>query len=471
MYKRTKNQSLVNSEFLFVDLLALYCSLVIAMLIRYQEGWKGMIDQYHGIITLVGVLFFISAIWFEPYHQIYKRGFYKELLEVVKTNLLLMISMVLVLFITSSSELYSRLVLSLTFVICIPLTFLYRECVKHFLRSKKHVFGDARYLLLVTKREHLDKCMKKLKTQEDSEAVLKGIIVLDDNMKGEVIEGVPIVGSEDDMVDYVKCNIIDEVFLCLWEEEKVRVVNIAEKFAAMGTTVHISIEYEFNYLPNCEVGRVNGIQVITSCIHTATRNQLILKRCLDIIGGIVGIAIMGLLTIFVAPVIYIQSPGPIIFSQNRVGKNGRIFKIYKFRTMYPNAEELKLQLMEQNQMDGFMFKMEDDPRIFPFGKILRKLSIDEFPQFINVLKGDMSLVGTRPPTVDEYRQYELHHKSRLAMTPGLTGMWQVSGRSSITDFEEVVKLDQEYIKNWSFLLDIKILLETVQVVLTGKGSM
>src|SRR5699024_10273038 len=174
--------------------------------------------------------------------------------------------------------------------------------------------------------------------------------------------------------------------------------------------------------------------------------------------------------LFIAPVIYIQSPGPVFFSQKRVGKNGRTFKIYKFRSMYLDAEERKKELMEQNKMNGFMFKMDHDPRIFPFGNFIRKTSLDEFPQFINVLKGDMSLVGTRPPTLDEYEQYELHHKGRLAMKPGLTGMWQVSGRSDITDFEEVVRLDTEYIRNWSLSLDIKILLKTVMMVFTGKGA-
>ena len=126
--------------------------------------------------------------------------------------------------------------------------------------------------------------------------------------------------------------------------------------------------------------------------------------------------------------------------------------------------------MSQNEMDGLMFKMEDDPRIFPVGKFMRKFSIDELPQFWNILKGDMSLVGTRPPTLDEFDQYEAHHRARLGIKPGLTGMWQVSGRSNITDFEEVVKLDTYYISKWSLGLDIRILLKTIQVVVTGAGS-
>ena len=198
--------------------------------------------------------------------------------------------------------------------------------------------------------------------------------------------------------------------------------------------------------------------------------EKVLKRLLDIFVSIIGLVFTVLLTLIIGPIIYFQSPGPIFFKQVRVGKNGRTFKFYKFRSMYMDAEERKKELMEQNKMQGLMFKMDDDPRIIPIGKFIRKTSLDEFPQFWNILKGDMSLVGTRPPTVDEYEQYEEHHKSRLAMKPGLTGMWQVSGRSDIVDFEEVVKLDNEYIRNFSIGLDIKILFGTVKAVLNRKGS-
>lgn len=138
--------------------------------------------------------------------------------------------------------------------------------------------------------------------------------------------------------------------------------------------------------------------------------------------------------------------------------------------MNVDAEEKKKELLAQNEMDGLMFKMEDDPRIFPVGKFMRKYSIDELPQFWNILKGEMSLVGTRPPTEDEFEQYEAHHRARLGIKPGLTGMWQVSGRSDIRDFEEVVKLDTQYISNWNLGLDIKILFKTIQVVLLGRGA-
>ena len=205
---------------------------------------------------------------------------------------------------------------------------------------------------------------------------------------------------------------------------------------------------------------------------------------MDIAGGIVGCLITLLITIIVGPMIYISSPGPIFFAQERIGRNGRKFKMYKFRSMYMDAEERKKELMDQNKIgDGLMFKMDFDPRIIGnkilpdgtrktgIGQFIRKTSLDEFPQFINILLGDMSLVGTRPPTVDEFKQYEARHKRRLTMKPGLTGLWQVSGRSDITDFEEVVALDTKYINDWSIGLDIKILFKTVLVVLHREGAM
>jgi lipopolysaccharide/colanic/teichoic acid biosynthesis glycosyltransferase len=179
-----------------------------------------------------------------------------------------------------------------------------------------------------------------------------------------------------------------------------------------------------------------------------------------------------------------SSPGSIFFVQERVGRNGKRFKMYKFRTMYLDAEERKAELMAQNRVgDGMMFKLDYDPRIIGnrllpdgtikegIGSFLRKTSLDEFPQFFNVLRGDMSLVGTRPPTMDEWEKYEPHHRARLSFRPGLTGLWQVSGRSNITDFEEVVKLDTAYIDEWSIGEDVRILARTVMVVLGNDGAM
>ena len=223
--------------------------------------------------------------------------------------------------------------------------------------------------------------------------------------------------------------------------------------------------------------------MLTNSLRIVSIRELALKRLIDIAGGIVGCLLTAVIFIFIAPIIYIQSPGPIFFTQKRIGKNGKVFRMYKFRSMYMDAEERKKALMKQNKVqDGMMFKMDDDPRIIGsekkdkngkpkgIGNFIRRTSLDEFPQFWNVLKGEMSLVGTRPPTLDEWEKYDLHHRVRMSIKPGITGLWQISGRSDITDFEEVVRLDREYIETWSVELDFQILLKTVPVVLKHEGA-
>ena len=201
-------------------------------------------------------------------------------------------------------------------------------------------------------------------------------------------------------------------------------------------TVHYRLEDVDGWAGNQYINRMGGYTVLTSSLRVTSQKQILYKRLLDICGGVVGLILTGIIAIFLAPAIYISSPGPIFFSQIRVGKNGKRFKIYKFRSMYMDAEERKKELMTKNEMQGFMFKMDADPRIIGSGPdgtrhglgwFIRKTSLDEFPQFLNVLKGDMSLVGTRPPTEDEWNQYSYYHRARLAAKPGLTGIWQVSG--------------------------------------------
>lgn len=197
---------------------------------------------------------------------------------------------------------------------------------------------------------------------------------------------------------------------------------------------------------------------------------LLYKRILDLVGGLIGALILAALYPFVALAIKLDTPGPVIFKQKRMGRNGRVFDLYKFRSMYQDAEARKAELLAANQMDGGMFKMRDDPRVTRVGRWLRCTSLDEFPQFINVFKGEMSLVGTRPPTLDEVKAYDLRHLRRISAKPGITGLWQVSGRSRIQCFDEVVALDCQYLEKWRFSDDLKILLKTVWVVLTGRGA-
>ncbi|MFP4693538.1 MAG: sugar transferase [Halothece sp.] len=192
------------------------------------------------------------------------------------------------------------------------------------------------------------------------------------------------------------------------------------------------------------------------------------KRIIDILGALVGLTITVTLYPFLAIIIYLDDPGPIFFTQIRVGLKGKTFRIWKFRSMIADAEKLKS--LVTNEAEGFIFKNENDPRVTKVGKFLRKTSLDELPQFFNVLKGDMSLVGTRPPTSDEVSQYLPHHFQRLDVKPGLTGEWQVNGRSTVKDFEEVVKMDVAYQQKWSLVYDLKLILRTIQIVITKQGA-
>ncbi|MBE7383257.1 MAG: sugar transferase [Leptolyngbya sp. SIO1E4] len=194
------------------------------------------------------------------------------------------------------------------------------------------------------------------------------------------------------------------------------------------------------------------------------------KRAMDIVGSIVGLSITAVLFVPIAIAIKLDDGGPILFSQTRCSWMGKRFRIWKFRSMVVDAEARKHEIQNKNEAEGPLFKIKDDTRITGIGKFLRKTSLDEFPQFWNVLKGDMSLVGTRPPTPDEIERYEVPAWQRLDVKPGLTGEWQVNGRSSITNFEDVIKLDLRYQQNWSLFYDLKIIFKTVLIIFTSKSG-
>jgi len=212
-----------------------------------------------------------------------------------------------------------------------------------------------------------------------------------------------------------------------------------------------------------------GIPLVTYTTTPHDVTLLSIKRFLDIIGSAFGILVLSPLFAVVALAIKLTSPGPVLFTQERMGRNGRIFNLYKFRSMYEDAEKRKKELETLNERSGPAFKIRDDPRVTRVGKLIRKSSLDETPQFWNVLKGDMSLVGPRPPLPDEVKQYDSWQRRRLSMKPGLTCFWQIEGRNEI-DFNEWMRLDLKYIDNWSLWLDLRILFWTVPAIVMGKGA-
>ncbi|WP_026528498.1 sugar transferase [Butyrivibrio sp. VCD2006] len=241
----------------------------------------------------------------------------------------------------------------------------------------------------------------------------------------------------------------------------------------MGVTVKVVMDVDNTRMINRSNSYVSSIGTYPMIIyHTVSLNayEQFIKRISDILISLVGLIIASPVMLLTAIAIKIDSKGPVLFRQERVGQNGRTFSIYKFRSMCEDAEERRDELKDQNMMDGVMFKVKDDPRVTRVGKFIRRTSIDELPQFFNVLNGDMSIVGTRPPTVEEVSQYRRSQWRRISIKPGITGMWQVSGRSSITNFDKIVELDLKYIDNWTLLLDIQIIIKTIGVLIKRKGA-
>jgi exopolysaccharide biosynthesis polyprenyl glycosylphosphotransferase len=281
----------------------------------------------------------------------------------------------------------------------------------------------------------------------------------------------PVLGQLDGLLEICKRFAVDEVVFSLPKEYMGEVDNHLRELETMGITVRMLLNHHDTPGPAKELHLFHDeIPMITFCSKDLDAEQLFLKRCLDIVGALVGMFLTAFLIPFIAIALKLDSRGPLLFAQERVGKSGRIFLCWKFRSMYEDAEERKKELMRMNEMNGAMFKIKDDPRVTRVGRFLRKTSLDELPQFWNVLRGEMSLVGTRPPTPEEVATYENWHRKRISIKPGITGLWQVSGRNEIRDFDQVVRLDLEYIDRWSIWLDVKLLLKTAWVVFARKGS-
>ncbi|OUQ42447.1 polyprenyl glycosylphosphotransferase [Drancourtella sp. An12] len=483
MYKKSAEGWLKHGDFILLDLICLQAAFILACLCRYgMENPYGS-QLYRNLAIFLVMADIVVVFFFETFKNVLKRGYYLEFSATLNHVIMVLLITTLYLFTIQEGSSYSRIVLYLTGVIYLFLTYVVRSLWKCFLHRKMKNGGKRSLLIVTTDRAALDVVLN-IKRHNYEMYNLLGLVIADRDIVGEEIGELPVVANVDSAPGYVCRKWIDEVLLIPGKDESFP-QSLIDKLIETGVTVHFHIAQPSTHLSEKPlVEKIGNYLVLTTSINYMTDKQAFLKRCLDIAGGLVGCILTGILFVFLAPAIYIQSPGPIFFSQVRVGKNGKQFKMYKFRSMYPDAEERKQELMKENRVkDGMMFKLDFDTRVIGnkilpngrkktgIGHLIRVTSIDEFPQFFNVLKGDMSLVGTRPPTLDEWEKYELHHRARLAIKPGITGMWQVSGRSEITDFEEVVRLDTEYITDWSVGMDFRILLKTVLAVVKKEGSM
>ena len=469
MYQRDKSVWIKHLDFIILDILCMQIAYVASFMIRHGFVWPYEDPGYRNIGIIIALVQICTSFFLELYKDILRRGYFQEFKSSIMSTTIVVMFVFTYLFVTKTSSIYSRAVFLQLWVTGTVLIYAERLLWKNLIRKRMQ---DKRYLqslVVISTEERAKETVDVIKKKTYTGFYIQGIILIDSAKENSSdILGIPVIAGKEDAITYLKRNVVDEVFVDLPEGSDQKEVLAACR--EMGIVSHLNLGRRVRETSHMMVETFADHLVITSGINFAEPRDMLIKRIMDILGSLVGIAFTAVLTVIFGPVIFIQSPGPIFFSQERVGRNGRKFRIYKFRSMYPDAEERKKDLMAENKMQGLMFKMDNDPRIIPIGRFMRRTSLDEFPQFFNVLKGDMSLVGTRPPTVDEYEKYEMHHKARLAAKPGLTGMWQVSGRSDIVDFEEVVRLDTEYIENWSIVMDLRILFQTIKVIFTGKGS-
>ena len=316
--------------------------------------------------------------------------------------------------------------------------------------------------ILIGNKEDYNKFINFLKKGSSNPNII-GFISL--NKEQEKDEN--YLGNINQLEEIIQNYHIDQVFIMSKYEKDINTVQeIMDICRVMGVTTRVILNVHKSSSVQRYVSSVGTYPVMTYHAVTLNASTIILKRTIDIIFSFILLVLSSPIILVTAIAIKLDSKGPVFFKQERVGKNGKIFNMYKLRSMVVDAEDRKKDLEDKNKMkNNLMFKINDDPRVTKVGRFIRKTSIDELPQLYNVLKGDMSLVGTRPPTIDEVHHYNSRHWKRLVIWPGITGNWQVNGRSKITDFEKVVELDIEYIDNWSPLLDIKILAKTLWVVI------
>ncbi|MCH1951092.1 sugar transferase [Enterocloster sp. OA13] len=465
-----KNARTKHLDFIIGDMVALGLAQFLMVLLN-QDKLNPVLYVYYVQLGLLLVIITLSVAFLtDGYRNILHRGYLKEIIAVIHQMTIIFATEVICLFSFRLVGLFSRLVLFATFFVGILFMYAERLMIKNCLRRKFQNIKYARTIMVIATEQQAGILIRQLSSRILTIFKIQGVAITDRDMKGQTIQGVPVSCSMDGLSEYITGHIVDEILLSIPDDPR-QEAELAKQFLSIGMVVHIYMEQFLQDIPRKTLERVSNMNVITCFNREIPMRRLFCKRLLDILGGAVGCVMTLVIGLMIGPMIFFKSPGPVLFSQIRVGKNGRKFRIYKFRSMVMDADEQKEMLMSRNKIRGNMFKMDDDPRIIPgIGHFIRRTSLDEFPQFFNVLRGDMSLVGTRPPTVDEYEAYSFSHKKRLAMKPGITGLWQISGRSDITDFEEVVKLDGQYIDQWDLEMDVKIIFKTILVILKRRGS-
>jgi len=454
---------------ILADIVVAVASFLLAYYIRNSVEPLAPIQDY-ALPVVIFIVLWTSCLFFSEMYRSFRLKKISEILfSIYQTTYISFFIFVGVCYLFHITEI-SRVLVVLMFVNIAGLTAIEKLSMILFLRWLRQKGFNYRNVLVVGTGPRAQRLVHELDGNKDLGFKIIGLLDQDAAMVGRTVAGYPVIDVLSNLPKVTRDHVVDQVFFVVprsWVGDIEEAVLFLEK---LGVRVDVAIDYFNMAIANAKQSEFFGVPFLT--FETAPNNfvALFLKRMMDVVLSAAALIILSPLFLLLAFLIRISSKGPVFFVQKRVSMNGRVFNLFKFRTMVEDAEAKLADLQHLNEMKGPAFKMEKDPRITFVGALLRKTSLDELPQFWNVLRGDMSLVGPRPPLPKEVEQYDDWQRRRLSMRPGITCIWQIQGRNRITDFKEWARLDLQYIDNWSLWLDIEILFKTVPAVLLGVGA-
>ncbi len=429
--------------------------------------------EFHSLNHIIPAIFIavISVVYFwvsNAYSFQRFTSFSVELVIIFKVNLMLLVTTMFATLILGYN--LPRTIFAVFWLINITLYLIQKTILFLFAAYIRTKGKDRKRILVVGSENQSKKFIETVKNHLSWGLDIVGVLTDNKEKVGTDYCEHTILGVYTDVVDILKHYNPEEVIIAISSKRFDQIRSILDVCETEGVQVRIYSDFFGKMTKKTRLDHIHGLNILSFTPIKQTEVELIIKRIIDILGSSIALLLFFPLMIIASLGILISDGRPIIYNWNVIGLNKKPFKSWKFRTMIKNADQMKKDLIDLNEMDGPVFKIKNDPRIFPFGKLLRKWSIDETPQLFSILIGDMSLVGPRPAGPIELEGYESWHRRKLSVKPGLTCLWQVNGRNKISKFDDWVKLDLEYIDNWSLILDFKILLKTIPAVLFGRGA-
>ncbi len=466
-----EKSNFIRKAYILLDLCITAVSFFTAYLLRDYDELPlrpiSQISEYLFLLYIVLPLWGILLYYYKTYRSVRTSNPLNIIWVVLKTVLTGGLILITFLFLFKLQGISRSLILIFLIVNTIFLI-IWKYAIYLLLQYIRKKGYNYRNILIVGTGKRAEKFARTVYNHKGWGLKVVGFIDDDPDLLGNMISGRKVIGLIKDLPDILTTNQIDEVVFVVPRKWIDRIEKAALLCEEMGIKTRVSVDLFNHKIAKTTLEDLHGIPLLTFDPAPHPEAAIAIKRVTDILLSLCVLILNVPLFILIAIVIKLTSKGPVFFKQERCGLNGRMFNVLKFRTMVEEAETLKEDMESLNEVSGPVFKIKKDPRVTAIGRYLRKFSLDELPQFINVLKGNMSIVGPRPPIPSEVERYDFWHRRRLSMKPGITCLWQVNGRNRIA-FEDWMRLDLDYIDRWSLALDMKIILKTIPAVLRGSG--